>query len=59
LPADVELGQPKRHVGHLAFMRAILLTALCVIVSALLVTLMAEGPQLGLFKPALAAMVDS
>jgi hypothetical protein len=52
------LGQPKRHVEHLAFMRAILLTALCVIVSGLLVTLMAEGPQLGLFKPALAAMVD-
>jgi hypothetical protein len=39
-------------------MRSILLTALCVILSALLVTVMAEGPQLGLFKPALAAMVD-
>ena len=38
-------------------MRALLLTALCVILSGLIVTLMAEGPQLGLFKPALSAIV--
>ena len=39
-------------------MRAILITLACVILSALLVTLMAEGPQLGLFRPALSAAVD-
>jgi hypothetical protein len=35
----------------LALVRAILITLSCVIVTALLVALMAEGPQLGLFRP--------
>jgi hypothetical protein len=34
-------------------MRAIFLTAVCVIVCGLLVALMAEGPRLGVFKPSL------
>ena len=39
-------------------MRAILITLACVIVTALPVTLMAEGPQLGLFRPAQSASLD-
>jgi hypothetical protein len=35
--------------------RAFLVTAACVILSGLLVTLMAELPHLGLFKPSLSA----
>ena len=40
-------------------MRALFLTTLCVILSGLMVTLMVEGPGLGLFKPTLWAMVDT
>ena len=39
-------------------MRVFCICAACVIVTVLLVTLMAEGPQLGLFKPTLSATVD-
>jgi hypothetical protein len=37
-------------------MRAVLVTLACMIVSGLLVTLMAEGPHLGLFKAMPAAI---
>ena len=43
-------------------MRAVLITLACVIVSALLVTMMAKGPQLGLLRPVQPAsigLVDS
>ena len=40
-------------------MRAFLLTAACVLLSGLLVALMADGPDLGLHKPSLSAIVDS
>ena len=47
--------QPPWHPRRWAPVRAFLVTAACVILSGLLVTLMAEGPHLGLFKPSLSA----
>ena len=38
--------------------RAILITLACVILSALLVTLMADRPALGLFRPVHSASLD-
>jgi hypothetical protein len=47
--------QPPWRRRRLAPVRAFLVTAACVILSGLLVTLMAEGPHLGMFKSSLPA----